>query len=55
MVLVAVMLALLWVNSRLLRGRAVHRLGPGPARPPRPYRARALALAGARLLLGAWS
>jgi iron(III) transport system permease protein len=37
MVLVALMLALLWGNARLLRGRAVHRLGPGAGRPPRPY------------------
>ena len=36
-VLVVLMLVLLWVNARLLRGRAIHRLGPGPARPPRPY------------------
>ena len=32
------MLALLWVNSRFRNARAVHRLGPGPARPPQPYR-----------------
>jgi iron(III) transport system permease protein len=31
------MLLLLWGNARLLHGRAVHRLGPGPGRPPRPY------------------
>ncbi len=37
MVLVLLMLVLLWGNARLLRGRAIHRLGPGPARPPRPY------------------
>jgi iron(III) transport system permease protein len=38
MVLVCVMLVLLWVNSRFRNARAVHRLGPGPARPPQPYR-----------------
>ena len=38
MVLVCVMLALLWVNSRFRNARAVHRLGPGAARPPQPYR-----------------
>ena len=37
MVLVVLMLALLWGNARLMRGRAIHRLGPGPGRPPRPY------------------
>jgi len=37
MVLVVLMLALLWGNARLMRGRAVHRLSPGPGRPPRPY------------------
>ena len=37
MVLVLLMLVLLWGNARLLRGRAIHRLGPGPSRPPRPY------------------
>ena len=37
MVLVCVMLVLLWVNSRFRNARAVHRLGPGAARPPQPY------------------
>jgi len=37
MVLVLVMLVLLWANSRFRNARAVHRLGPGSARPPRPY------------------
>jgi len=36
-VLVLVMLALLWLSSRIGRRRALHRLGPGAARPPRPY------------------
>jgi iron(III) transport system permease protein len=36
-VLVVLMLALLWVAARLRDAHAVHRLGPGPARPPRPY------------------
>ena len=36
-VLVVLMLVLLWINSRLRNAKAVHRLGPGPARPPRPY------------------
>jgi iron(III) transport system permease protein len=36
-VLVVLMLALLWVGSRIRNARATHRLGPGPARPPRPY------------------
>ena len=36
-VLVVLMLVLLWANARLLRGRSIHRLGPGPGRPPRPY------------------
>jgi len=36
-VLVALMLVLLWVNSRIRNSRALHRLGPGPSRPPRPY------------------
>jgi iron(III) transport system permease protein len=38
MVLVCVMLVLLWINSRFRTARAVHRLGPGAARPPQPYR-----------------
>ena len=38
MVLVCVMLVLLWVNARFRDARAVHRLGPGAARPPQPYR-----------------
>ncbi len=37
MVLVLLMLVLLWGNARLLHGRAIHRLGPGAGRPPRPY------------------
>jgi iron(III) transport system permease protein len=37
MVLVVLMLVLLWANARFRNARAVHRLGPGPARPPRPY------------------
>ncbi len=37
MVLVCVMLVLLWINSRFRNARAVHRLGPGAARPPQPY------------------
>ena len=37
MVLVCVMLVLLWVNARFRNARAVHRLGPGAARPPQPY------------------
>ncbi|HEX2128301.1 MAG TPA: iron ABC transporter permease [Solirubrobacterales bacterium] len=36
-VLVVLMLALLWVNSRIRTARSLHRLGPGSARPPRPY------------------
>jgi iron(III) transport system permease protein len=36
-VLVVVMLALLWAHSRIRDARALHRLGPGPARPARPY------------------
>jgi iron(III) transport system permease protein len=36
-VLVVLMLVLLWVSSRIRSSRALHRLGPGPARPPRPY------------------
>jgi iron(III) transport system permease protein len=36
MVLVVLMLVLLWANSRFRNARAVHRLGPGPARPPQP-------------------
>jgi iron(III) transport system permease protein len=36
-VLVVLMLVLLWLNSRIRNSRALHRLGPGPARPPRPY------------------
>ncbi len=37
MVLVVLMLAVLWLNSRFRNARAVHRLGPGPGRPPQPY------------------
>lgn len=37
-VLVVLMLAMLWINSRIRNSRALHRLGPGPARPPRPLR-----------------
>jgi iron(III) transport system permease protein len=36
-VLVLLMIGLLWINSRIRGSRALHRLGPGPARPPRPY------------------
>ena len=36
-VLVVLMLVLLWINSRVRNAKAVHRLGPGPARPPKPY------------------
>jgi iron(III) transport system permease protein len=36
MVLVVLMLVLLWANSRFRNARAVHRLGPGPSRPPQP-------------------
>ena len=36
-VLVVVMVALLWLNSRIRNAHAVHRLGPGTARPARPY------------------
>jgi iron(III) transport system permease protein len=36
-VLVLLMLVLLWVNSRIRNSKALHRLGPGAARPPRPY------------------
>jgi iron(III) transport system permease protein len=36
-VLVVLMLGLLWLNSRIRNAHAVHRLGPGPARPARPY------------------
>ncbi len=35
--LVALMLCLLWLTSRIRSARAVHRLGPGSARPPRTY------------------
>jgi iron(III) transport system permease protein len=35
-VLVVLMLAMLWLNSRIRNSRALHRLGPGPARPPLP-------------------
>lgn len=37
-VLVLVMLGLLLLSSRLRSARVVHRLGPGAARPARPYR-----------------
>ncbi len=37
MALVLLMLALLWLNTRFRNARAVHRLGPGPGRPPQPY------------------
>jgi iron(III) transport system permease protein len=37
-VLIAVMLALLLLSSRLRAARVVHRLGPGTLRPARPYR-----------------
>jgi iron(III) transport system permease protein len=36
-VLVVLALALLWLNSRIRGSAALHRLGPGPARPPEPY------------------
>ena len=36
-VLVAVMLALLWLSFRAGRRRSLHRLGPGAARPPHTY------------------
>ena len=36
-VLVIVMVLLLWLATRIGRSRAVHRQGPGAARPPRPY------------------
>ena len=36
-VLVIVMILLLWLSTRIGRSRAVHRQGPGAARPPRPY------------------
>jgi iron(III) transport system permease protein len=56
MVLVLLMLLLLWANARMLRNRAFHRLGPGPARPPRPHalggwRWPALAFCGALVLV----
>ena len=50
-VLVVLMVGLLWVSARIRNSKALHRLGPGPARPPRPVRARALEGAVARLLL----
>jgi iron(III) transport system permease protein len=52
-VLVVLMLLALWLNSRIRNARATHRLGPGPARPPRAYplgRWRWPALAGCGLL-----
>ncbi|MQA76343.1 MAG: ABC transporter permease subunit [Solirubrobacterales bacterium] len=36
-VLVLLMFALLWINSRVRNAHAVHRLGPGTARPPAAY------------------
>jgi iron(III) transport system permease protein len=36
-VLVVLMLVLLFVSSRIRGNRTLHRLGPGAARPPRPY------------------
>ncbi len=36
-VLVVLMLALLWISSRIRGAHSLHRLGPGAARPPRPY------------------
>jgi len=36
-VLVVLMLALLWVSSRIRGARAVHRLGPGTIKPATPY------------------
>jgi len=55
-VLVVLMLVLLWINSRVRNANAVHRLGPGPARPPKPYalgrwRAPALAFCAAVVLI----
>jgi iron(III) transport system permease protein len=53
-VLVVLMLGLLWVSSRIRNSRALHRLGPGAARPARPYplgRWRWPALAGCSLLV----
>ena len=37
LVLVLVMLLLLWLSLRAGRRHAIHRLGPGPARPPHTY------------------
>ncbi len=50
-VLVALMLVLVWVVARIRGARSLHRLGPGAARPARPYplgrwRAPALGLCG---------
>ena len=36
-VLVVLMVALLWISARIRNSKALHRLGPGAARPPRPY------------------
>ncbi len=36
-VLVVLMIGLLWVSTRIRGARSLHRLGPGAARPPRPY------------------
>lgn len=55
-VLVVLMGVLLWVSSRVRNAKAVHRLGPGTARPPKPYplgrwRAPALAFCTAIVLI----
>ena len=36
-VLVVLMVGLLWVSARIRNSKQLHRLGPGAARPPRPY------------------